>query len=285
MNYLGIDAGATATKWAVIGEADLIHSGFQEGMDGHIYRESSRIRMGKVLGEIAKEIVDFEITGVFMGITGFTNDGSIQKFVDSIFMCRSKVISDIELAYLANFSVGRGILLYAGTGSVAYAIDENGGTHKVGGWGYLLGDEGAGYWIGREAIRHVLFQIESEIQINSESLAGKILNEMKASDVSSVKSFAYSQERFAIAALSRIVDASAALGDIEAIGIMKMAAENLAELVNRIDKQLASTSLPIKFTGGISTSTTLYRELDRLLKPRVSISSVNIAMRAAELAR
>lgn len=285
MHYLGIDAGASATKWALINENGLILSGQQEAMDGHLYRESSLARMQKVLSEIKAQIKELRVESVYMGITGVTHDGSIQNQIKLVFDCDSQIVSDIELAYRANFSEGNGILLYAGTGSVSFAIDEEGQTHQIGGWGYLLGDEGAGYWIGRESIRHALSVIESNAGRTPDSLATLVLKAMNASDWNSVKSFVYSQERAKIAALSAIVNMAAAKNDADAILILTKAAAHLAELVNRMDKQLVRKALPVTFTGGISNSQILYRELERYLRMRVTISSVDIALRAAELAR
>jgi N-acetylglucosamine kinase-like BadF-type ATPase len=285
MHYLGIDAGASATKWALINEKGIVASGVGEAMDGHLYREASVARMQKVLGEISIEIKGLKVDSVFMGITGVTHDGSIEKEIHSVFKSKSTVVSDIELAYRANFADGDGILLYAGTGSVVYAIDENGSVHQIGGWGYLLGDEGAGYWIGKEAIRCALYQIESKKVIQEASLAALILEEISAHDWNTVKGFVYSQDRSAIAALSKIVDIAALSGDVDAIKILNKAAGHLADLVDRIDKQLMRKSLPIKFTGGISGSKSLYSELEKFLRMRVSISTADIALRAAELAR
>jgi N-acetylglucosamine kinase-like BadF-type ATPase len=285
MHYLGIDAGASATKWALINENGLVASGVREAMDGHLYRETSIQRMRKVLKEISTEIKDVDISAVYMGITGVTHDGSIEREIKSAFSCESTVVSDIELAYRANFADGEGVLLYAGTGSVAYAIDENCSVHQIGGWGYLLGDEGAGYWIGKEAIRVALFSIESNKQIEESSLAAQILKEINAHDWNTVKEFVYSQDRSAIAALSRVVDSAASSGDSDAVSILNGAAAHLANLVDRVDNQLLRKSLPVKFTGGISGSKSLYKELENSLKPRISISTVDIALRAAELAR
>ena len=285
MHYLGIDAGASATKWALINENGLILSGQQEAMDGHLYRESSLARMQKVLSEIKAQIKELRVESVYMGITGVTHDGSIQNQIKLVFDCDSQIVSDIELAYRANFSEGNGILLYAGTGSVSFAIDEEGQTHQIGGWGYLLGDEGAGYWIGRESIRHALSVIESNAGRTPDSLATLVLKAMNASDWNSVKSFVYSQERAKIAALSAIVNMAAEKNDADAILILTKAAAHLAELVDRMDKQLVRKALPVTFTGGISNSQILYRELERYLRMRVTISSVDIALRAAELAR
>jgi N-acetylglucosamine kinase-like BadF-type ATPase len=285
MHYLGIDAGASATQWALINENGLVASGVQEAMDGHLYRQASVDRMKKVLSEIAQEISGIKVSSVYMGITGVMHDGSIENEIDGVFNCRSTVVSDIELAYRANFSAGEGILLYAGTGSVSYAIDRSGQVHKIGGWGYLLGDEGAGYWIGKEAIRLALFQLESKKTILEGSLSHQVLNAMQANDWETVKTFVYAKDRSEIAALSRIVDSAATSGDADAVSILNKAASHLAELVDRIDKNLERKSLPVKFTGGISGSKSLYSELEKFLRMRVSISKVDIAFRAAELAR
>ena len=285
MNFLGIDAGASATKWVLINDIGTIASGRRDAMDGHIYRESSLERMRRVLSEISEEIKDSKVSAVYMGITGVTQDGSIEREIETSFKCPSRVVSDIELAYRANFEVGDGILLYAGTGSVAYAIDENSEAHKVGGWGYLLGDEGAGYWIGKEAIRLSLFEIEKKSTIKEGSLPDQILKEIQAIDWNGIKAFVYSNDRAEIAALSKIVDRAAEAGDLEAISILTKAASHLGDLVNRTDGVLVRKSLPVKFTGGISGSKILYAELEKFLRMRVSISTVDIALRAAELAR
>ena len=285
MNFLGSDAGASATKWVLINDSHTVASGRCEAMDGHIYREASLERMRRVLSEISQEIKNFKVSAVYMGITGVIQDGSIEKEIKSSFKSPSTVVSDIELAYRANFADGEGILLYAGTGSVAYAINENSESHKIGGWGYLLGDEGAGYWIGKEAIRLSLFELEKKGKINEGSLSDQILKEIQASDWDGVKTFVYSKDRAEIAALSKIVDRAAEAGDLEAISILTKAASHLGDLVNRTDGVLVRKSLPVKFTGGISGSKILYAELEKYLRMRVSISTVDIAWRAAELAR
>jgi N-acetylglucosamine kinase-like BadF-type ATPase len=48
-----------------------------------------------------------------------------------------------------------GVAVICGTGSVAVG-SHDGRTVQAGGWGFLLGDEGGGYWVVREALRHLL---------------------------------------------------------------------------------------------------------------------------------
>lgn len=65
------------------------------------------------------------------------------------------VVHDTRLI-LAAGAASTGIALIVGTGSVAWGVDAAGRQARSGGWGYLLGDEGSGYWIGREAVRATL---------------------------------------------------------------------------------------------------------------------------------
>ena len=71
---------------------------------------------------------------------------------------RVVAVSDVELAHAAAFGGGPGLLVVAGTGSIAVARDRRGRWRRAGGWGQLLGDEGSGFWIGRAALRDPLLR-------------------------------------------------------------------------------------------------------------------------------
>ncbi|MGG6429020.1 N-acetylglucosamine kinase [Acetobacter ghanensis] len=62
--------------------------------------------------------------------------------------------NDVQTAHRAAFAGGAGIFVLAGTGSVAQASTADGRTARAGGWGWLFGDEGGGYWIGCHALNH-----------------------------------------------------------------------------------------------------------------------------------
>jgi len=68
--------------------------------------------------------------------------------------CRLAVVHDTRLV-LAAAGIAAGIALVAGTGSVAYGRRADGGEAQRGGWGWMLGDDGSGVWITREAAREV----------------------------------------------------------------------------------------------------------------------------------
>ena len=64
-----------------------------------------------------------------------------------------RIMSDVEAAYLGALGTDAGVLLLAGTGSIALGRDAAGRWHRAGGLGPLLGDEGSAFWIGRAWLR------------------------------------------------------------------------------------------------------------------------------------
>ena len=66
------------------------------------------------------------------------------------------VVGDMQIALEAAFDTGPGVIVIAGTGSIAYGRDLQGTTVRAGGWGFAIGDEGSAHWIGRAAVSAVL---------------------------------------------------------------------------------------------------------------------------------
>ena len=289
MSYLGIDAGASATKWALYDGSQIVASGKCAAMDGHIFRPDSKARVNEVLTEISAAVNGAEISGVFAGVTGATSEDSATDPLGQIFHtyfpnANVRVVHDIELAYYANFEVGEGILLYAGTGSVAMYIDDEAGPVRAGGWGYLLGDEGAAFWIGREAIRWVLTGLDTGEDVESGSLSEVILQEMGASDWNEIKEFVYSKERSEIAKLSATVGRLADEGDADAQGIIYEASQHLIALVHQLDIQIENAPRIVIAGGVCQEGSFLAKALYSFFSERISVSDCDIAQRAAELA-
>lgn len=284
MAYLGIDAGASATKWTLLDGEITIASGRAPAMDAHLYREESIDRLREVILGISDATAKYRVDAILMGITGFSPETDFQSYFSEEFTAPATVISDIELAYRANFREQEGVLIYAGTGSVAFTIGNNGKPLRIGGWGYLLGDEGAGYWMGREAIRAAMLFIDGEVKPEAKTLESRTLAAMGADDWSSVKNFVYGRDRSEIAGLSRIVADCAESGDVTALSILKRSAAYLAELVYRTEEITGRENLDVKFAGGVSQISHVAHELTTLLGDRCSVATADIALEAARLA-
>lgn len=79
------------------------------------------------------------------------HDAAVDALLGQLLSCPREAMNDVALAHLGAFGGGHGVLLLAGTGSMAWARGP-GGEARVGGWGHAFGDEGSAHWIGREAL-------------------------------------------------------------------------------------------------------------------------------------
>ena len=284
MLSLGIDGGASSAKWAVIDQSQtIIFRGDTGAIDGHLYRPESLERFNACLTEIKRIVGDSVIDAITIGITGFGSQKAIHEQISTFFP--GALISsstDIALAYRGEFESGEGIFLYAGTGSVAIHITQEDKEITAGGWGYLLGDEGGGFWIGREALRHLARNAESGNLLDELSQEiGKIIGGTTWSDI---REFTYSKNRSEIAKLSRIVVSLAEAGDQVSLNIISEAAQHLADLVQRLDLRLGGSDLPVKFGGGMSNAIPKIRlEVERVLGRSVVLGTGDYALTAARI--
>ncbi|MBI3012521.1 MAG: hypothetical protein HYY63_02735 [Elusimicrobia bacterium] len=93
-----------------------------------------------------------------------------------------EVLSDIEFAYNSTFKDKPGILLIAGTGSIAYGKDGCGHWSRAGGLGPKRGDEGSGYWIGKQFLERTKRNFRSKSVREIASLAPIVLGKAKRKD-------------------------------------------------------------------------------------------------------
>jgi N-acetylglucosamine kinase-like BadF-type ATPase len=85
------------------------------------------------------------------------------------------VLTDAEVAFASATSASDGTVLIAGTGSIAGRIRKRRLVSTVGGYGWLLGDEGSAFWLGREAVRATLDALAVEGELGA--LATSVLAE------------------------------------------------------------------------------------------------------------
>jgi N-acetylglucosamine kinase-like BadF-type ATPase len=284
MLSLGIDGGSSSAKWTLIDQTGAIKSkGSSNPIDGHLYRVESQEKMEKFLLELRQELGNLNPDRITIGITGL---GSIKKieeyFLKAFPGAKLSIGTDVALAYRSEFKDGEGIYLYAGTGSIAVHITKTGEEISIGGWGYLLGDEGAGYWIGREALRHLMTQIEELSSLDE--LSTSISQAVGGKDWPSIRQFVYSKDRSAIAGLTPIVANCASNGSKSAVAILDNAANYLAELALRMEARLKSVNMPIAFGGGIaSPALGIGQAIKSKLGRDIQINSHDHSLTAAKL--
>ena len=91
-----------------------------------------------------------------VGLAGANNNAQRQRFVDAAPSAGAlRVSTDAYIAALGAHGGSPGAVIIIGTGSVGYRIEAAGRCRLVGGWGFPIGDEGSGAWIGRRAVAQV----------------------------------------------------------------------------------------------------------------------------------
>ncbi len=214
---LGIDAGGTQTRWALAdADGNLLAEGSVAGLSAlQMGSHTGRDAVYAALAELARAVLAHSrVQRVCAGLTGFGGDSELLQHVlaELLGLDDSAVVlrNDIEIAYLDNFQPGEGYLIYAGTGSIGAFIDADGQFYRAGGRGVILDDGGGGFWIAREALRHI-WRAEDECPDSwrASPMACAMFEQIGGSDWSNSRDFVYQQGRGEIGKLALAVAASA----------------------------------------------------------------------------
>ena len=160
--YLGVDGGGTKTTCAVGDQSRLLAtatagpSNIVRVGEAHA-RESLHQSVRQAC--VAAGITTAQVVRTCVGGAGAARPELaevVRSMLAEIVPPTIDVVGDMEIALEAAFDTGPGVIVIAGTGSIAYGRDRNGNTARAGGWGFAIGDEGSAHWIGRAAVNAVL---------------------------------------------------------------------------------------------------------------------------------
>jgi len=162
------------------------------------------------------------------------------------------VVNDVEAAWAAGLDLADGIVIIAGTGSIAYGVSD-GRAMRCGGWDYLLGDEGSGGWLGKEAL--FAYTRQADGRAARGPLFELVNRELGLGDPFDLIAYAnrHFADRGAISALAPLVTQAAAEGDAGARSILARAAEEEAALVEAIIREIfpaGGSEIPVSYIGG-----------------------------------
>jgi N-acetylglucosamine kinase-like BadF-type ATPase len=218
---LGLDAGGSQTRWALADTKGSIRaqghvagmSGLQLQSDaGKATLRATLVALAQSLGEVTRGH-SLALYGGFTGLGGEQDQSTLLALFQEqlpILAKHTTLTHDMDIAYRAAFAPGAGYLVYAGTGSIAAFIDTQGQTHRAGGRGPTLGDDGGGYWIAREALARVWHQEDNMPGAWKQSpMAQRLFDAVGGCDWSCTRAFVYGKDRGAIGKLALQVAASA----------------------------------------------------------------------------
>lgn len=241
---LGIDAGGTQTRWALARrDGAIVAEGEVDGLSAlQMGSADGRRRVHDNFSKLAEAVLAHgRPDRVSAGLTGFGGDGEqIQRWLAEllgVLPAGITLCNDIEIAYRDNFRPGEGYLVYAGTGSIGAWIDAEGEFHRAGGRGVVLDDGGGGFWIAREALRHIWRAEDEEPGCwQASPMARAVFGHIGGSDWALSRQFIYGQERGEVGKLALAVAASAAQDPVAA-RILQEAGRELARLAVALIKR------------------------------------------------
>jgi len=278
---LGLDAGGTQTRWALADAGGrLIAEGHVAGFSAlQLGSPQGRTALTQTLQDLARALRPHtqDLTlGLYAGITGLS-DASAEQALRQLFSETLKLspahvtlAPDMDIAYRAAFAPGEGYLVYAGTGSIAAFIDAQGVSHRVGGRGPALGDEGGGHWIAAQALARI-WRDEDERPgaWRDSAMARRIFDFLGGSDWARSRQFMYGSERGAIGALALQVAASAD-DDAAARALLRRAGAELARLAQVMLKRFGQR--PVAVAGRVLQLHALIEQgLREQLTPEVAL--------------
>lgn len=258
---VGIDAGGTQTRWAAATlSGEIVAEGIDVGLTAlQMTAPSGREHLQQVFRSIAGAVAPkATCVSVVCGMTGYdggSGEGSaLVRLIADAFGATVDAVtirSDLEIAYLDAFRPGEGYIVYAGTGSIAAFIDGEGLFHRTGGRGVILDDAGGGFWIAREALRHIWRAEDERPGSWRESvLAVRVFAQLGGSEWTRSREFVYAGDRGAMGMLAIAVAAAARDGDAVALAILQSAGQELARLARAMITRFGER--PIVLAGRVA---------------------------------
>jgi N-acetylglucosamine kinase-like BadF-type ATPase len=258
MYVLGIDAGGTKTT-ACLADQDGVIVGEGRGGGANLQAQGE-LEVEKVLHAVIEAAIGERPiwpAAVCLGIAGVdraADDVIVRGILRRLgFKAHALIVNDALVALVAGVGDDAGVVIISGTGSIAYGVNTAGVAARAGGWGYVLGDEGSGYWIGRQALSAVVR--EADGRGPRTRLSALVLDHFGVAHAPGLVREVYDKglRRHVIAALGPVVERARAEGDVVASEILRLAADELTRAATSVIERLRmrGETFHIMLAGGM----------------------------------
>ena len=275
--FLGLDGGQSGTRVIVADASGQIlsrgaagpanYAGDAAGREKLIQAVTGAVR--QALQEAGRTLETTRFAAACCGMSGGPEDKR-EILAELLPAGQLEVVSDAQIALWGAMGGEPGIIVIAGTGSIALGQNANGKTARAGGWGYVFGDECGAFGIVRQALRAALRQEEGW---GPPTLVYKLLlDECGATSANELMHRFYTGEyaRDEIAALAPLVGKAASEGDEPARRILAKAAQQLAGLASAVRGQLFQdeAAVSVAAVGGVFRNSSVAAEFAKILTSR-----------------
>jgi len=294
---LGVDAGGSHTTAAV---ADG-HGTIQVRADGGpgAMRPGAAAEAARAIVETCRDALvkaerepqgDVLVVGA-AGVGRETERLALQAALEETGLApRVAVTTDAAIALQAGFGDGAGIVLIAGTGSIAWARLPGGTQARAGGLGPTLGDQGSGYHLGRQGLRAVGLALEGSGRPTQ--LTDRILTWVHVPALPELVAWASAADVPGVAALAPLVLDAAREGDAVASALVDVAADHLARYVKALAERFPQgTAVRVALGGSLLARSDDYRRrviariAAEVMGALVTPAAVDPVLGAVQLAR
>jgi N-acetylglucosamine kinase-like BadF-type ATPase len=276
--YLGIDGGGTKTTCAVGDESQLLATATAG--------PSNIVRVGELQAReslqqavrqacVAAGIAPAQVAHTCVGGSGAARPelaAIIRRSLAEILATPIDIVGDMQIALDAAFDAEPGVIVIAGTGSIAYGRDAKGTTARAGGWGFAIGDEGSAHWIGRAAVSAVLRAADrssdaSDGTRDRSPLPGSPLAAALCTSwgVTSLSDLARAANSIPPPDFAALFPAVAASSDDLATRVLTHAGSELAQVaavvIRRLFAKGHTAAVPLAMTGGVFRHAPLVRQV------------------------
>lgn len=263
--FLGIDGGGSKTTCAIGNENVLLGTGTAGASNlVRVGEERAREAIGAALRQACDmaSVARGEVQRTCVGIAGGGRRETAEKIrrvMAELVSGDIQVVGDMVIALEAAFAGRPGVVVIAGTGSIAFGYNSAGKTARAGGWGHATSDEGSGHWIGRAAVAAAMRAYDEGVRT---ILLERIMGAWRVNNHEQMILAANAMPPPDFAQLLPEVLDTADEGDQDAIKVLNQAGGELANLAKIVMAKLFGREIaPVAMSGGVFRNSAVVREV------------------------
>lgn len=267
--FLGIDGGGSKTRCVIGDERSVLGTGVAGGSNVvRVGEAAAGAAFSAAIGQAcaAAGVSIAQIARTCIGVAGAARPqirDAVRNLLAQIVPGEIEVAADMVIALEAAFGGEPGVIVIAGTGSIAYGANAEAQTARAGGWGFAISDEGSGHWIGRAAIGALMRAHDREpLTFEGSRLYAEILKIWGLQNIEELVLAANASPPRDFAGLFPAVLGASMAGDEIAQTVLRRAGAELAGLAALVMERLFAgvRDVPVAVSGGVFANSSLVRE-------------------------
>jgi N-acetylglucosamine kinase-like BadF-type ATPase len=264
MYYIGIDGGGSSTTGcigngqSIIGNATVGASNYK-GI-GSVETQKNLEQLVKTLLSHVEDCKEFCVCFGGAGVDTQLDIKTYEKIFKSMGIEKDiYIVNDSHTALVGAVDALSGAVVISGTGSIVFGIDKNGTKHRVGGWGHIIGDQGSGYCIGKQALSLLTSYFDGIIE--KSPIIERLMTRHHLGDKDSLINYVYgNNDKSKIASLAKEVIENYEC-DLQCKNIVDTEIELLTKQVIALYHHMGMPELKLATIGSVMNKSKIYKDV------------------------